>query len=143
MIVISLLALSYAVALPAISRTRITAAVQNSRHVVVSSVSLARATAIRFGRPAVLRLDLDADRLWIEVDTTTAGQAAAPATVGTFDFAAEMKVDLEGNRTALCFDGRGIGTTGSGCSQAGGIVIVSLQDRSDTVVVTPLGRVIR
>ena len=143
LIVIAILGLSYAIALPAISRARIAAAVQNSHHVVVSSVSLARATAIRYGRPAVMRLDPDADRLWIEVDTTAAGSAAALDTLGAFDFAAEMNVDLQSDRTGLCFNGRGIGTTGSRCPRAGGVIILSLQDKADTVVVTPLGRVIR
>lgn len=142
LIVITILALSYAVALPAISRARVTAAVQNSRHIVASSVSLARATAIRYGRPAVMRLDPDGERLWIEVDTSVAGVGALD-TVGAFDFAAEMRVDLESDRSGLCFNGRGIGTTGRDCPLAGGVIVLSLRHRSDTVVVTPLGRVAR
>ena len=135
-------ALIYAIALPAIARTRVSASVHNSRFVVESSVSLARATAMRYGRPAVLRFDSVRDQLWVVVDTSMVGSAALD-TLGYFDIRAEFNVDLESNRQALCFNGRGIGTTGAVCPQAGAVITLALSGRADTVLVTPLGRVVQ
>ncbi len=142
LIALVLLALIYAVALPSIGRSRVSAAVHNSKYVVISTLSLARATAMRYGRPAVLRLDAARDRIWIEVDTTEAGSGAAVDSLGYFDFTKELRVKLESNRASLCFDGRGIGTTGAACPEAGAAIVLSLAHRADTVVVSPLGRVV-
>lgn len=137
-----LAAVIYTIALPVVGRARVEASVRNSKHVVVSSLALARATAIRFRRPAVLRLDSNGDRLWIEADTTVSGSGAGLDTIGFFDFRAELEVDLTSDRTSLCFDGRGIATTTAACSQSGGLIVVARDDRADTVVVSPLGRVV-
>lgn len=138
-IALVLMAMVYAMAVPAIGRARIAAAVHNSRHVVVSSISLARATAMRFGRPTVLRLDASEDCLWIEADTSVSGGAVD--TIGFYSFAGELATDLRSNRSSLCFNGRGIGTTGTACPQAGGLIIVSRGNEADSVIVTALGRV--
>jgi len=107
----------------------------------MGSISLAKAAAVRFGRPSVLRLDSDRDRMWVEVDTTLAGTGSAD-TLGYFSFREDLKVDLKANRTALCFDGRGIGTTRTACPQAGAVIIVALNQSADTVFVSPIGRVL-
>ncbi len=138
-IALVLMAMVYAIAVPAIGRARVAAAVHNSRHVVVSSISLARATAMRFGRPTVLRLDATEDRLWIEADTSVSGGAVD--TIGFYSFAGELATDLQSNRSSLCFNGRGIGTTGTACPQAGALIVVSLGSKADSVLVTALGRV--
>ncbi len=135
--------LVYMIAIPAIGKARVSASVHNSRRVVVSTISLARATAIRYGRPAVLYFDSDGDRLWIEADTTVAGSGAAVDTVGLYRMADEFNVDLQSNRASICFDGRGLGTTGAECPVAGAVIVLSLKDRADTVNVTPLGRVVQ
>jgi prepilin-type N-terminal cleavage/methylation domain-containing protein len=134
-----LMGIVYAMAVPAIGRARIGAAVHNSRHIVVSSISLARATALRFGRLTVLRLDASEDRLWIEADTSVSGGALD--TIGFYSFAGELATDLQSNRSSLCFNGRGIGTTSTACPQAGALIVVSLGGEADSVLVTALGRV--
>ncbi len=141
LIALALVALAYTIAMPAIGRGRITAAVHNAKYVVVSNLSLARATAMRFGRPAVVRLDPYRERIWIEVDTTVAGTGVVDS-LGYFDFAHDLQVNLESNRPTLCFDGRGVGTTTAACPQAGAIIVLSLAGKADTVRVSPLGRVV-
>lgn len=138
-VALMLMAMVYAMAVPAIGRARIAAAVHNSRHIVVSSISLARATAVRFGRLTVLRLDASEDRLWIEADTSVSGGAVD--TIGFYSFAGELATDLQSNRSSLCFNGRGIGTTSTACPQAGALIVVSLGGEADSVLVTALGRV--
>ncbi len=122
---------------------RVDASVQNSKAAVVSALSLARATAMRYGRPAGLQIDAAGDRVWVEVDTTSVGDGTAVDTLGSFDFAAKLNVDLMSDRTSFCFDGRGVGTTSTTCPLAGGEIVVRRQTRADTVVVSPLGRVLQ
>lgn len=141
-IAMALVALVYAMALPSIGRTRVHMSVHNSKHMVVSSISLARATAMRFGRTAVVRLDADGDRIWVEADTTLE-QTGVLDTLGLFDLGGELKVDLKSNRETLCFNGRGIGTRASACPQTGATIIVALKDRADTVRVSSVGRVLQ
>ncbi len=137
-----LLAAAYAITLPLLSRGRISASVHNARHVTISSLALARATAVRFGRPAVLRLDTAGDHLWIEADTTLAGSRAGVDTIAWFSFREDLGIDLKANRSAVCFDGRGVGTKASACPSPGALIVVSLRDRSDTIAVSSLGRVL-
>ncbi|MGD2215234.1 MAG: GspH/FimT family pseudopilin [Gemmatimonadales bacterium] len=141
MIALVMVAVVYTIALPAIGRTRVSASVHNARHALVSAISLTRATAIRFGRTAVLRLDSDHDRLWVEADTTMAGTGEV-VTLGHFDFADELNVNLDSNRSSLCFNGRGIGTTSATCTQSGGIIVLALRGKAETVWVSPTGRVL-
>lgn len=133
----------YAIALPSIARTRVSASVHNARHVVVSSISLARATAIRFGRPVTLRLDIVNDRLWVVADTALAGAGVNLVTLGHFSFAEELDVNLDSNRSTLCFNGRGIGTTTAACPQPGGVIVVSRAGLADTLIVSPTGLVLQ
>jgi hypothetical protein len=130
------------IALPSLGRSRVSAAVHNSRHAVVSSLSLARAMAMRYGRPAVLHIDSENDWLWVEVDTTLAGSGAAVDSFGFFSFREGLQTDLDSNRATFCFNGRGVGTTGAACPQAGGVILLSLKDQVDTVTVSPVGRVV-
>lgn len=141
MIAVVMVALVYAIAVPAIGRTRVSASVHNARHALVSSISLARATAIRFGRTATLRLDSDRDRVWVEADTTMAATGEV-VTFGHFDFAKELHVDLGSNRSSLCFNSRGIGTTSATCTGRGAVIVLALRGKAETIWVSPTGRVL-
>jgi type II secretory pathway pseudopilin PulG len=141
MVALVMMAMVYAIALPAIGRSRITASLHNAKQVVISSIFLARATAIRYGRPAVVRIDSDRDEVWVEADTTVAGTGSV-AQLGYFSIAEEFDVDLKSERSALCFNSRGIGTTSATCPQPGGVIFLTLRSASDSVVVSPVGRVI-
>lgn len=136
----ALLGLASAIALASINRSRVVSALQDSRHIVTAAVSLARSSAMGSGRPATVRIDSQSDRLWVEVGPS-AGVGSRLDTLGYFSFA-ELRVDLSSNRKAMCFDGRGIGTTNEICRLAGGVIILSLGEYSDTVIVSPLGRVL-
>jgi Tfp pilus assembly protein FimT len=118
MVALVMMAMVYAIALPAIGRSRITASLHNAKQVVISSIFLARATAIRYGRPAVVRIDSDRDEVWVEADTTVAGTGSV-AQLGYFSIAEEFDVDLKSERSFL-----------------------TLRSASDSVVVSPVGRVI-
>jgi Tfp pilus assembly protein FimT len=141
MFTLILLALVYAIAVPSVMNARVSASVHNAKYSVVSSVQLARATAIRYGRPAVLRLDASEDRVWIEVDTTVAG-AGVMDTLGSIHLADEFNVELKSNRTGFCYNGRGIATTGTACPNAGGWIIVAKIGKADTIVISTVGRVL-
>lgn len=141
MIALVIVAVVYAIAGPAIGRTRVSASVHNARHALISALSLTKATAIRFGRTAVLRLDSDHDRLWVEVDTTMAATGQV-VTLGQFNFAQQLDVDLVSNRSSLCFDGRGIGTTSAACDRRGAVIVLALRGKAETVWVSPSGRVL-
>lgn len=140
MLVVLAVVTSFAV--PAVGRMRVAAAVQNARHAVESALSLARASAIQYGRPSILRIDAARDRVWVAVDTTVAGTGAALDTVRIFNLADELRVDLESDRAALCFDGRGIGTTGTACPAAGAVITLTREGKTGVVRVSPTGRVL-
>ncbi len=141
-IALVLVAAVYAVALPSITRTRVSASVHNSRYVIESSIALARATAIRYGRSAELHLDATTDRVWVEADTTLAGAGADPVRLGYFDIREAYGVDMRSNREVLCFNSRGISTTRAACPQTGALIVVSMQSRADTVRVSATGLVL-
>ena len=141
LIAIMLMALVYAIAMPSLAATRVRASVHNSKHVVVSNISLARTAAIRFGRLAVLQVDSEGDRIWVEVDTTLAGSGARD-TLAMAYLRQELGVDLKSTRTGVCFNGRGIGTISSECPRPGAAIILARDGRADTVFISPLGRVV-
>ncbi len=136
-----LLALVYAIVIPSIGRTRVHASVHNSTQTLLSTIALAKASAIRFGRPSVLRLDTSRDAIWIEIDTTAAGSGTVD-TLGFYSFAEQLQVNLGSNRSAVCFDGRGIGVTRAVCPDAGAVIVVSRLGKADTVFMSQVGRVL-
>lgn len=89
----------------------------------------------------MLRLDSRTGLIWVEVDTTLAGSGARD-TLDMVHLGQELGVALTSNRTAVCFNGRGIGTTSSDCPVAGAVIILSSGGRADTVIVGALGRVV-
>ncbi len=141
LLVIIILGVASAIAVPPLGRMRVSASVQNARSSVISVVSLGRATAMNYGRPATVHLDSNADRVWVEVDTTLAGDGSAVDTLGLLHLNDGLRVDLRSNRSAVCFDSQGIGTTNDECPVAGAQIILSLSDKADTVTVTTLGRI--
>lgn len=141
-LVLVVMAIVAAFAIPAVGAMRTAAAVQNGRHGVESALSLARAAAIQYGRPSVLHIDPAGERLWVEVDTTVAGTGTALDTVRVFAIGEELQVDLESDRLALCFDGRGIGTTGTPCPAAGAVITLTRAGKMAIVRVSATGRVL-
>ena len=101
--------------------------------------SLARATAIRFGRVAELHIDAANGRFWVEVDTSGTG---IRDTVGIMN-AMAGQVTMSSDRSLLCFDSRGLTTTRNACESGDALVQFSMAGRTDTFQTTVLGKVLR
>ncbi|HYT70068.1 MAG TPA: GspH/FimT family pseudopilin [Gemmatimonadales bacterium] len=102
--------------------------------------SLARSTALRYGRVAELRIDAAGTRFWVEVDTSGTG---VRDTVGFVRNPADAGVKMTSTRTLLCFDARGLATTGGACQPGDATVVFASSSRAATVRVTTLGKVLR
>ena len=107
---------------------------------LVLAHSLARSTALRYGRVAQLHVDAANTRFWVDVDTTGAGQRAI---IGGVQTVSSGGLTFTATRTLLCFDARGLATTRTGCAGGDDTVIFTLGSRADTVTITALGKVLR
>ena len=141
-IVMSVLAVVAAMGAPKLSaalRSRTTAAAADQ---FVTAHSLARATAVRYGRVAQLHIDAPIRRFWVDVDTS-ANMIGQRATIWYVRDLTESGVSMSSNRSLVCFDARGIASTAGTC-QAGDVqVIFSEPNKADTVNTTVLGKVLR
>ena len=102
--------------------------------------SLARSTALRYGRVSELHVNAAAASFWVEVDTSGTG---VRDTVGFVHSLAEAGVNMSSTRTLLCFDARGLATTSSTCQAGDATVAFTSSHSVDTVRVTTLGKVLR
>lgn len=103
--------------------------------------ALARASAVRYGRPAQLRIDAANRRFWVEVDTAIGG--GRTDTIGTVHQIAWNGLTMTSTRSRLCFDRRGIPWTASPC-EAGDVTVRFTQgSRVDSLTTTSLGKVLR
>ena len=141
-IVMSLLAVISAIGAPRLTdalrrRTTATAADQ-----FVAAHSLARATAVRYGRTSKLHIDGSTRRFWIDVDTSATG-IGQRATVW---YARELEttgLTMTSNRAVLCFDARGLAIAGGSCEAGDAELIFAMSDAADTARTTVLGKVLR
>lgn len=101
--------------------------------------SLARSTAIRYGRVAELRIDPARVRFWVEVDTSGTGMRD---TVGLLHDLSE-RLTMTSDRARLCFDARGLTTTRAACEPGDVTAQFSLGGHTETVRATVLGKIIR
>jgi Tfp pilus assembly protein FimT len=104
--------------------------------------SLARATAIRYGRVAQLHLDPAARRFWIEVDTS-ANDIGQRATIWYERTLTDAGVQMSSDRSILCFDARGLAYDVDPCEAGDAQLVFSVIDAADTVQTTVLGKVLR
>lgn len=107
----------------------------------VGAHSLARATAIRYGRVAELHIDAANARFWVEFDTSLAG--GVMDTVRMVHNVGEGGLVMTSNRSLLCFDRRGLATTVDTCEEGSALVVFSVAGRADTVTATTLGKILR
>ena len=141
-IVMSILSVVAAMGAPKLSaelrrRTTSTAADQ-----LVTAHSLARATAVRYGRTAQLHIDVTAKQFWVDVDTS-ANLVGQRATIWYPRDLSQSGVTMSSTRSLLCFDARGIASTAGSCQSGDAQVIFTDLDRVDTVNTTSLGKVLR
>ena len=141
-IVMSVLAVVAAMGAPKLSaalRSRTTAAAADQ---FVTAHSLARATAVRYGRIAQLHIDAPNSRFWVDVDTS-ANMIGQRATIWYVRDMTESGLSMSSTRSLLCFDARGIASIAGTC-QAGDVkVVFSATGKADTVNTTVLGKVLR
>ena len=104
--------------------------------------SLARATAIRYGRVAQLHIDPAARRFWIEVDTS-ADDVGQRATVWYQRTLTNPGVQMSSDRAVLCFDARGLALDVDPCQAGDAQVVFTAMQAADTVRTTVLGKVLR
>ena len=107
---------------------------------VVLAHSLARATAVRYGRVARLNLDPSLGRFWVDVDTSGTGLRQL---IGSMQYLSTTGLTMTATRTLLCFDARGVGTSRGGCTGAADTVTFTLGVRSSRLITTSLGKVLR
>ena len=101
--------------------------------------ALARATAVRVGRVAELRIDAVNRKFWVQVDTSGTGILDTIGTVNQL----EEQITMSSNRSRLCFDSRGLTTTRGPCEPGNVLVQFSLAGRTESFQTTVLGKVLR
>jgi len=102
--------------------------------------SLARSTALRYGRLAQLHVDAPNARFWVDVDTSS-GNGVLDTVGLVHDL--QGQVTMTSTRSLLCFDSRGLAVTRGACGAPDATVTFAVAGRTDTVTVTALGKVVR
>jgi type IV fimbrial biogenesis protein FimT len=141
-ITLGLLAIIAAMGAPRLSaalRRRIT---QTAADQFVTAQSLARATAIRYGRVAQLHIDASTTRFWVDVDTSANG-VGQRATVWYERQLARPGLVMTSNRSLLCYDARGLPLVLGACESGDATVIFTATEKADTVKTAVLGKVLR
>ena len=116
--------------------------VQSAADQFTTAHSLARATAIRYGRAAQLHIDAAARRFWVEVDTS-ADNVSQRATVWYERSLTDPGLQMSSDRSVLCFDARGLALDVAPCQGGDAQVVFRVIDAADTVRTTVLGKVLR
>lgn len=120
-------------------------AVRGAADQFVAAHSLARSTAVRFGRLGELHIQSSSARFWVEVDTST---TAARDTIGPVRDPAPTALAMSSTDSLLCFDARGLPSNRNTsqaipCGGPAATVIFSLDGYADTVIISALGKVMR
>lgn len=142
-ICMSILAVLSAIGAPTLSESLRKRETQGAADQFMATHSLARATAVRFGRVAEFNISPSGKKFWVEVDTSATG-IGQRAVVGY-----QRKLDLNtgltmsSNRTKVCFDARGIAISSATCEAGNLQAIFTMTGVADTVNVTVLGKVLR
>ena len=138
LIVISIMGVLVAVLMPSMVTSFRQRATRGAVDRLAMTHSLARATSVRFGRVAELRIDAINARFWVEVDTSGTGIRDTIGTVNQLE-----GVTMSSDRERLCFDSRGLATSRGQCEPGNALVQFSLAGRTDTFQTTALGKVLR
>ncbi len=139
--VLMLLAVVLSISVPPLIRIREEASIDSGRSQVTSALWVSRSVGTRWGRTAVLTIDTVGDILAVRVDTSGLMGTADSVLVREFRLGDELGIDLGADRSALCFNSRGIGVTSSACPDLGAVITVKKNSRIDTVRVNSAGRV--
>ena len=105
-------------------------AVGSAADAFVGANQRARAVAVHYGRTT--ELHIDANRIWIEVDTTRARTGERTIIGDVIDFT-EAEVQVDATVSQLCFDSYGATQTRGACSASGGTFSFSKGENVRTV----------
>jgi hypothetical protein len=89
---------------------------------------------------AELHIDAANAQFWVEVDTSGTG---VRDTVGFIHGPGNGKLTMTSTRSLLCFDARGLATTRAACESADATIVFAMAGRTNTIQITPLGKVLR
>jgi len=142
-IVMSILAVLSAIGAPTLSESLRKRETSGAADQFAAVHSLARATAVRFGRVAQLHISPSGKKVWVEVDTSATG-IGQRATVG-YQRRLDQSTGLQmtSARTKICFDARGIATTVGTCEAGDVQAIFTMTGVADTINATVLGKILR
>jgi type IV fimbrial biogenesis protein FimT len=141
-ITMSLLAVVAAMGTPKLSAALRRRTTQTTVDQLVAAQSLARTTAVRYGRVAQLHIDASTARFWVDVDTSGTG-VNQRATIWYARNLSQPNFTMTSNRSLLCFDARGLPTTVAPCEAADAQIIFRALEKADTLNIASLGKILR
>ena len=141
-ITMSLLAVLAAMGTPRLSGALRRRTTQTAVDQFATAHSLARSTAVRYGRVAQLHIDAATRRFWVDVDTSANGIGQRAVVWNARDLTQPGLV-MTSNRALLCFDARGMPRTTAPCEAADAQIIFTALDKADTLTTAALGKVLR
>jgi len=142
-IVMSILAVLSAIGAPTLSDSLRKRTTSGAADQFVAAHSLARATAVRYGRVAQLHIQAGPKKFWIEVDTSATGNGQRATVFYTRKLDNVTGLQMVSTRSLLCFDARGLARTSATCEGGDARVIFKMNGAADTVNTTVLGKVLR
>ena len=140
-IVLALLAVVAAMGAPRLSAALRRRTTQMAVDQLATAHSLARATAIRYGRVAQLHIDAPTKRFWVDVDTSANGVGQRATMWYTRNLTGLSS--MSSNRSLLCFDARGLPLVLGACESGDATVIFTVLDKADTLRTAALGKILR
>ncbi|MFL5563650.1 MAG: Tfp pilus assembly protein FimT/FimU [Gemmatimonadaceae bacterium] len=141
-IVLFLLAIVAAMGAPKLSAALRRRTTQTSVDQFATAHTLARATAMRYGRVAQLHIDAPTRRFWVDVDTSANG-IGQRATLWYVRDLTQPGLVMSSNRSLLCFDARGLPLVLGACEAGDATVIFTAQEKADTLRTAALGKILR
>lgn len=140
LVVLTLATVLLGIAVPPLVSTRDGVALSNGRARVSSAVSVARAASSRYGRTSYLVLDVAADEIRVEADTTADG-GEPPVILHRLDLWRDLRLNLRATEPLLCLDPRGLAVASGPCPGTPVVVYLERDARVDSVMVSTTGRV--
>lgn len=137
-VALALVGLVVGVGVPRLFGTRDQLSVRSAADRFAQTYALTRSTAARFGTIAELHIDRSGARFWIQVGR---GSEAVDTLRMVDDLG--RGVELVPGWTVLCFDARGLPTTAGACESPSGRIEFRSPTVSESLTITPLGKILR